>query len=152
MTSIFDDPEVNRDGGDNAMIREATLISNPYREDLSIDIYARYLDIYRKVMNSYADFFCSNWYKDDVKKTNEVMAQELEEAGVSSGWTGLTEEENNPLGWYVITLDFPVTSSQMREFFKRVMTGDLEFLCRYPIQETNAKNLIRENIDSNFYL
>jgi hypothetical protein len=80
------------------------------------------------------------------------MAQELEEAGVSSGWTGLTEEENNPLGWYVITLDFPVTSSQMREFFKRVMTGDLEFLCRYPIQETNAKNLIRENIEPNFYL
>ena len=152
MTSIFDDPEVNRDGGDNAMIREATLISNPYREDLSIDIYARYLDIYRRVMNSYADFFCSNWYKDDVKKTNEVMAQELEEAGVSSGWTGLTEEENNPLGWYVITLDFPVTSSQMREFFKRVMIGDLEFLCRYPIQETNAKNLIRENIDPTFYL
>lgn len=139
-------------GGDNAMRRKATLISNPYREDLSIDIYARYLDIYRRVMNSYADFFCSNWYKDDVKKTNEVMAQELEEAGVSSGWTGLTEEENNPLGWYVITLDFPVTSSQMREFFKRVMTGDLEFLCRYPIQETNAKNLIRENIDPTFYL
>lgn len=134
------------------MRRKATLISNPYREDLSIDIYARYLDIYRRVMNSYADFFCSNWYKDDVKKTNEVMAQELEEAGVSSGWTGLTEEENNPLGWYVITLDFPVTSSQMREFFKRVMTGDLEFLCRYPIQETNAKNLIRENIDPTFYL
>lgn len=139
-------------GGDNAMRRKATLISNPYREDLSIDIYARYLDIYRRVMNSYADFFCSNWYMDDVKKTNEVMAQELEEAGVSSGWTGLTEEENNPLGWYVITLDFPVTSSQMREFFKRVMTGDLEFLCRYPIQETNAKNLIRENIDPTFYL
>ena len=152
MTSIFDDPEVNRDGGDNAMRRKATLISNPYREDLSIDIYARYLDIYRRVMNSYADFFCSNWYKDDVKKTNEVMAQELEKAGVSSGWTGLTEEENNPLGWYVITLDFPVTSSQMREFFKRVMIGDLEFLCRYPIQETNAKNLIRENIDPTFYL
>ena len=139
-------------GGDKAMRRKATLISNPYREDLSIDIYARYLDIYRRVMNSYADFFCSNWYMDDVKKTNEVMAQELEEAGVSSGWTGLTEEENNPLGWYVITLDFPVTSSQMREFFKRVMTGDLEFLCRYPIQETNAKNLIRENIDPTFYL
>ena len=139
-------------GGDNAMRRKATLISNPYREDLSIDIYARYLDIYRRVMNSYADFFCSNWYMDDVKKTNEVMAQELEEAGISSGWTGLTEEENNPLGWYVITLDFPVTSSQMREFFKRVMTGDLEFLCRYPIQETNAKNLIRENIDPTFYL
>jgi len=139
-------------GGDNAMRREATLISNPYREDLSIDIYARYIDIYRRVMNSYADFFCSNWYKDDVKKTNEAMAQELEEAGVSSGWTGLTEGENNPLGWYVITLDFPVTSSQMREFFRRVMTGDLEFLCRYPIQETNAQQLIRENIDPTFYL
>lgn len=152
MTSILDDPEVIMNGGDKAMRRKATLISNPYREDLSIDIYARYLDIYRRVMNSYADFFCSNWYMDDVKKTNEVMAQELEEAGVSSGWTGLTEEENNPLGWYVITLDFPVTSSQMREFFKRVMTGDLEFLCRYPIQETNAKNLIRENIDPTFYL
>jgi hypothetical protein len=152
MTSIFDDSEVNRDGGDNAMRREATLISNSYREDLSIDIYARYLDIYRRVMNSYADFFCSNWYKDDVKKTNEAMIQELEEVGVSSGWTGLTEEENNPLGWYVITLDFPITSSQMREFFKRVMIGDLEFLCRYPIQETNAKNLIRENIDPTFYL
>jgi hypothetical protein len=152
MTSIFDDPEVNRDGGDNAMRRKATLISNPYREDLSIDIYARYLDIYRRVMNSYADFFCSNWYKDDVTKTNKAMTQGLEEAGVSSGWAGLTEEENNPLGWYVITLDFPVTSSQMREFFKRVMTGDLEFLCRYPIQETNAQHLIRENIDPTFYL
>lgn len=152
MTSILDDPEIIMNGGDNAMTRKATLISNPYREDLSIDIYARYLDIYRRVMNSYADFFCSNWYKDDVTKTNEAMTQELEEAGVSSGWTGLTEEENNPLGWYVITLDFPVTSSQMREFFKRVMTGDLEFLCRYPIQETNAKNLIRENIDPTFYL
>jgi len=152
MTSILDDPEVIMNGGDNAMRREATLISNPYREDLSIDIYARYIDIYRRVMNSYADFFCSNWYKDDVKKTNEAMAQELEEAGVSSGWTGLTEGENNPLGWYVITLDFPVTSSQMREFFRRVMTGDLEFLCRYPIQETNAQQLIRENIDPTFYL
>ena len=40
MTSILDDPEVIMNGGDNAMRRKATLISNPYREDLSIDIYA----------------------------------------------------------------------------------------------------------------
>lgn len=151
MASLLSDPEVIMNEGDNAMRREAQLNNNPFREELDIDTYARYLDIYRQVMNSYVEFFVSNWYKDDVQRTNDSMIKALEEVGIK-GWSGLTEEENNPLGWYVITLDFPVTSSQMKEFFKRVMTGGLEFRCRYPMGDTTAKDLIKNNVDQKFYI
>ena len=98
-------------------------------------------------MKIYVDFFTEYWHKDNVDKTNEMMTDELERAGVvgtNEGitriWTGLTAEEHNSLGEYVLTLDFPPKNSEMNEFFRRVMTGDLEFLCRYPQNGPNAKN------------
>lgn len=37
----------------------------------------------------------------------------------------MTEEENNSLGEYVLSLDTPVSTTTMKEFFKRVVMGDL---------------------------
>ena len=92
---------------------------------------------------SYAEFFQDYWYKDNVDRTNQKMIEELERVGIR-GWSGLSEEENNPLGEYVLSLDSPVSTTTMKEFFKRVMMGDLEFRCRYPIGDTSALELIRE--------
>ena len=149
------DPEHQLDRGTNNIKRLCALKDNPYRGEMSMTEYARYLDIYARVAESYAKFFEDFWYRDDVEMTNEKMTEELVRTEVfTSGyiWTGLTEEENKPLGEYVLALDCPVTTDAMQEFFRRVMMGDLEFRCRYPMDGTTAQKLIRENIDQKFWL
>ena len=136
--------------GDNVVIRMSALQDNPYRENLSIEDYIKYLDVYTKVALSYAEFFQDYWYKDNVDRTNQKMIEELERVGIR-GWSGLSEEENNPLGEYVLSLDCPATATAMREFFKRVMMGDLEFRCRYPIGDTSALDLVRHYVPFEFF-
>lgn len=116
--------------GDNYVTRMEKLSDNPYREGLSIEDYLHNLNIYAQIMKIYVDFFTEYWYEDNVEKTNEKMKERLKKAGII-GWSGLTAEENNPLGEYVLSLDLPVKRSDMETFFERVRCGDLEFLCRY---------------------
>ena len=116
--------------GDNYVTRMEKLSDNPYREGLSIEDYLHNLNIYAQIMKIYVDFFTEYWYEDNVEKTNEKMKERLEKAGII-GWSGLTAEENNSLGKYVLSLDLPVKRSDMEMFFERVRRGDLEFLCRY---------------------
>ena len=155
--SILDDYETQMARMDN---RISSKLYSPYpnsqRGKLSPTIYAKYLRVYAEVVESYVDFFVEYWRKDNVQDTNKLMNQELERVGVfgtvvcSNGgtitriWTGLTEDENNPLGEYVLALDVPASLEQMFEFFKRVMSGDLEFRCRYPIGDSNAFDMIKD--------
>ena len=148
--SILSDIEDQMNNDDNVVIRMSALQDNPYRESLSIEEYIQYLGVYTKVALSYAESFQDYWYKDDVAKTNQKMIEELERVGIK-GWSGMTEEENNPLGEYVLSLDCPATATTMREFFKRVMMGDLEFRCRYPIGETSARDLVRHYVPFEFF-
>ena len=136
--------------GDNLIIRMSALEDNPYRENLSIEDYIKYLDVYTKVALSYAKFFQDYWYKDNVNMTNQKMIEALERVGIR-GWAGLSEAENNPLGEYVLSLDSPVATTTMKEFFKRVMAGDLYFLCRYPIGNTTARDLVRDYVPFEFF-
>ena len=131
--------------GDNYVTRMETLSDNPYREGLSIEDYLHNLNIYAQIMKIYVDFFTEYWYEDNVEKTNEKMKERLKKAGII-GWSGLTAEENNPLGEYVLALDLPVKRSDMETFFERVRCGDLEFLCRYCKTEyaTCAWDLLKE--------
>ena len=148
--SILSDIEDQMNNGDNVVIRMSALQDNPYRENLSIEEYIQYLGVYTKVALSYAEFFQDYWYKDDVAKTNQKMIEELERVGIR-GWSGLSEEENNPLGEYVLSLDSPVSTTTMKEFFKRVVMGDLEFRCRYPIGDTSAFDLVRHYVPFEFF-
>lgn len=131
--------------GDNKVTRMEKLSDNPYREGLSIEDYLHNLNIYAQIMKIYVDFFTEYWYEDNVEKTNEKMKERLKKAGII-GWSGLTAEENNPLGEYVLALDLPVKRSDMETFFERVRCGDLEFLCRYCKTEyaTCAWDLLKE--------
>ena len=131
--------------GDNYVTRMEKLSDNPYREGSSIEDYLHNLNIYAQIMKIYVDFFTEYWYEDNVEKTNEKMKERLEKAGII-GWSGLTAEENNPLGEYVLALDLPVKRSDMETFFERVRCGDLEFLCRYCKTEyaTCAWDLLKE--------
>ena len=137
------DDQLNFD--DNKVTRMEKLSDNPYREGLSIEDYLHNLNIYAQIMKIYVDFFTEHWYEDNVEKTNEMMKERLEKAGII-GWSGLTAEENNPLGEYVLALDLPVKRSDMETFFERVRCGDLEFLCRYCKTEyaTCAWDLLKE--------
>lgn len=128
---------------DNSIFRSAVLANNPYLENQDIDKYAKLLSVYEKVSVSYAEFFIKYWRKDDVSKTNELMIGELERVSIITGWEGLLEAENNPLGEYVLSLDFPAKYSDIKAFFKRVMSGDLEFRSRYPIGDSDAFALIK---------
>ena len=131
--------------GDNKVTRMEKLSDNPYREGLSIEDYLHNLNIYAQIIKIYVDFFTEYWYEDNVEKTNEKMKERLKKAGII-GWSGLTAEENNPLGEYVLSLDLPVKRSDMETFFERVRCGDLEFLCRYCKTEyaTCAWDLLKE--------
>jgi hypothetical protein len=148
--SILSDVDDLMNNGDNVVIRMSALQDNPYRENLSIEEYIQYLGVYTKVALSYAEFFQDYWYKDDVAKTNQKMIEELERVGIK-GWSGMTEEENNPLGEYVLSLDSPVSTTTMKEFFKRVVMGDLEFRCRYPIGDTSAHDLVQHYVPFEFF-
>ena len=137
--------------GDNYVTRMEKLSDNPYREGLSIEDYLHNLNIYAQIMKIYVDFFTEYWYEDNVEKTNEMMNKELERVGIFGPnifriWSGLTAEENNSLGKYVLSLDLPVKRSDMDAFFDRVRRGDLEFLCRYCKTEyaTSAWDLLKE--------
>ena len=129
----------------NKVTRMEKLSDNPYREGLSIEDYLHNLNIYAQIMKIYVDFFTEYWYEDNVEKTNEKMKERLKKAGII-GWSGLTAEENNSLGKYVLSLDLPVKRSDMETFFERVGGGDLEFLCRYCKTEyaTCAWDLLKE--------
>ena len=116
--SILSDTEDLMNYGDNIVIRESAIQNNLYRENISIEEYIQYLGVYTKVALSYAEFLQDYWYKDDVAKTNQKMIEELERVGIK-GWSGMTEEENNPLGEYVLSLDCPATETAMRKFFKK---------------------------------
>ena len=131
--------------GDNYVTKMEKLSDNPYREGLSIEDYLHNLNIYAQIMKIYVDFFTEYWYEDSVEKTNEKMKERLKKAGII-GWSGLTAEENNPLGEYVLALDLPVKRSDMETFFERVRCGDLEFLCRYCKTEyaTCAWDMLKE--------
>ena len=128
--------------GDNILYRDNAIANNPYREDMDADTYSKYQDVYAKVATFYANFFVWYWYKNDVEKTNERMIAEMNKVGLNN-CSGLTEAENNPLGEYVLSLDYPAKVPEIQEFFKRVMAGDLEFLCKYPFDGTNAYDLIK---------
>ena len=140
--SLLDDENDLMERGSNRLFRKGALANNPYRENMEIEKYTMLLSVYEKVSISYVDFFIKYWHKDDVSKTNELMIRELERVGLT-GWNGLLEEENNPLGEYVLSLDFPAKVSDIKDFFRRVMMGDLEFRCRYPIGDSNAFDLIK---------
>ena len=130
MRSIVDDFDVQFEGMRNISKRSKIERESPMavslREKHTIDEYARCLAVYKEVMQSYVLFFIDYWVKDDVNETNRLMTEELEKVGIV-GWTGLTEEENNPLGEYVLLLDYPISWSNMKAFFERVLSGDLEF-------------------------
>lgn len=128
--------------GDNYVTKMEKLSDNPYREGLSIEDYLHNLNIYAQIMKIYVDFFTEYWYEDNVEKTNEMMKERLKKAGII-GWSGLTAEENNSLGKYVLSLDLPIKDSDMKNFFNRVRSGDLAFLCRYPYNGTDAFELLK---------
>lgn len=151
MVSILGDIDVQCNNLDNVVFRKTVLSNNSYREGSSVENYFHNLTIYIQVMKIYVDFFTDYWYKDNVEKTNEMMTKELERVGLYGPntfriWSGLTPEKNNPLGEYVLSLDLPIKDSEMKEFFNRVICGDLEFLCRYPHNDTNAWELTRNII------
>ena len=145
LISILADLDDQLNYGDNKMTRMEKLSNNPYREGSSIEDYLHNLNIYVQIMKIYVDFFTEYWYEDNVEKTNEMMKERLKKAGII-GWSGLTAEENNPLGEYVLALDLPVKRSDMETFFERVRCGDLEFLCRYCKTEyaTCAWDMLKE--------
>ena len=116
--------------------------SHPVCGELSIEEYIHYLDIYAQVVRFYVDFFIDYWYENDVNETNEKMSRELERVGITH-WAGLTEEESKTLGEYVLSLDCPANVDDIKAFFERVIMGDLEFLCRYPIGDNNAFDMIK---------
>lgn len=145
---ILDDEHILMSNGSNDVNR---IVFDKYkapmaslREEHSIEEYATHLEAYRKISLSYVDFFKRYWFKDNVNETNRSMREQLS----NNGWSGLTEEENNPLGEYVLHLDFPASWSDMQELFQRIESGDLEFRCRYPIGDTNALDIIR-NLKNN---
>ena len=148
LISILADIDDQLNHGDNIIGRIKTLSDNPYREGSSVEDYLHNLNIYAQVMKIYVCFFSDYWYKDDVDKTNEMMSKELERVGLYGPntymiWSGLTSEENNSLGEYVLSLDLPIKDSDMKNFFNRVRSGDLAFLCRYPYNGTDAFELLK---------
>ena len=148
LISILADIDDQLNHGDNIIGRIKSLSDNPYREGSSVEDYLHNLNIYAQVMKIYVCFFSDYWYKDDVDKTNEMMSNELERVGLYGPntyriWSGLTAEENNSLGEYVLSLDLPIKDSDMKNFFNRVRSGDLAFLCRYPYNGTDAFELLK---------
>ena len=128
--------------GDNYLYRKNALENSFFREDLDIETYSNYLEVYAKVATFYINFFTRYWYRANSCMTTERIIAEMNKAGIN-GWQGVTAAENNPLGEYVLTLDYPAKTTDIKEFFERVINGDLEFLCRYPIDNTNSFELIK---------
>ena len=139
--SILDDEDVVIQRISNSSMSKI-YIPNEQRGELSPIVYAEWVNVYARVMTSYVKFFVRFWNENEVNETNKLMNEELERVGLY-GWAGFTAEENNSIGEYVLALDCPAIVEDMKEFFVRVVMGDLEFRCRYPIDNTNALELIK---------
>lgn len=140
--SILDDEDIAIQRVHNHVTSKINL-PNKQRGELKPIEYAKLVDVYARVVTSYVDFFIKYWIKDDVYQTNKLMTEELERVGLC-GWAGFTAEENNSIGEYVMSLDCPASVSEIKAFLTRVVKGDLEFRCRYPIGCTNALDMIKE--------
>ena len=143
MVSLLSGRKTIKSYGNNIMNSKLrNPLPHPVRGELSVEGYIHYLDIYAQVVTFYVDFFIDYWYENDVNETNQKMKRELERVGITH-WADLTEEESKTLGEYVLSLDFPASVDDIKAFFERVMMGDLGFLCRYPIGDSNAFDMIR---------
>ena len=140
--SILDDEDIAIQRVHNHVASKINL-PNAQRGELKPIEYAKMVDVYARVITSYVDFFIKCWIKDDVRQTNKLMTEELERVGLC-GWAGFTAEENNSIGEYVMSLDCPASVSEIKAFLTRVVKGDLEFRCLYPIGCSNALDMIKE--------
>lgn len=141
--SILDDEDVAVSHLNNEIIN--TNINNTLKGENTREQNKNILDAYYIVSMSYIDFFMEYFFEDNYQKTNEEMIKRLVEKGVvNSGSIFSSNAECNALGYYVLKLSFPTTMDQIKEFRDRVMKGDLEFRCRYPIGETCAFDIFQK--------
>ena len=132
----------------NINLAENCVMYGPARSErrggLSAEVYKSIIDVYYLVSESYIHFFNENWFADNLEETNRRIMEDLQK-NMSPSLTGNcfeSQEQAKEVAEYVLTLPFPADLDTMKALFAEVMKGRLEFRCRYPIGETNAKELI----------
>ncbi|MBQ0085222.1 MAG: hypothetical protein KBS65_03155 [Prevotella sp.] len=116
-----------------------------WRGGLSTKQYKNIIDVYYLVSESYINFFEENWFEDDVVETNSRILKDLQKnmSPTFSGNCFDSKEQAKDVAEYVLTLSFPADLDTMKAFFKEVISGKLEFRCRYPIADSTALDLIK---------
>lgn len=115
------------------------------RSGLSAKDYKRIVDVYYAISESYIHFFEENWFEDNIEETNCRVLKDLQKnmSPTFSGDCFDSKEQAKDVAEYVLTLPFPAELDTMKTFFKEVTSGRLEFLCRYPIEDSTCINLIK---------
>lgn len=115
------------------------------RSGLSAEQYKNIIDVYFLLSQSYILFFEENWFEDDLEETNRRILADLQKnmSPTLSGDCFNSKEQAKDVAEYVLTLPFPAELDTMKDFFKEVTSGKLEFRCHYPIGDSTCIDLIK---------
>ncbi|MGN0236188.1 MAG: hypothetical protein ACI4BD_07780 [Paludibacteraceae bacterium] len=123
----------------------ANQASNPLHPNKSDDEYEELRRVYYPVKECIQKFFI-DFCSEDYVTANEKVLKELIRTGVfAPNTTGtifgsvldfkLRQE-------YVFSLPYPTDYEQMQSFIEEVRRGQLEFLCRYPLNATDGITIL----------
>lgn len=132
--SIFDAPDIQFAAINSTFVRINVEKEHPYLCGHTAEEYKSLSDAYYKIREFYMDFFMKFWTPNAESASNNVNNQTVQHKVREYSNLSWTEDEYAVLKDYIDKLRFPATYSEIIDFLLRVLKGDLEFLCRFPIK------------------
>lgn len=109
---------------------------NPLHPNKSDDEYEELRQVYYPVKKCIQKFFI-DFCSEDYVTANKKVLNELIRAGVfgpnTTGHIFGSDAEYKLMQNYVFSLAYPTDYDQMQSFIEEVGKGQLEFMCRYPL-------------------
>ncbi len=133
----------------NQHIQKGKLITyqatNPLHPNMSDDEYEELRCIYYPIKDCIQHFFIK-FCSEDYVTANEKVLKELIRTGIfgpnTTGSIFTSEQDLTERRKYVYSLSYPTDYDKMQSFIDEVVRGQLEFLCRYPLNATDGITIL----------
>lgn len=107
-------------------------IHSPLCEGMTEEEYERVRVVYWPIYKSYKELFLKCCLGNDLEEINKKLDDELNRAGFMRFAPFNDIRDIQILKEYVLSLVYPASYSDMLDFLKRVLVGDLELFCQIP--------------------
>lgn len=124
------DPKLVEKANDCAEIFQKVYKPSPLLESATEEEYEKVRAVYWPIYNAYKKTFYKCCLGNDLIEINKKLADELNSVGFTRFTPFADIKDIQLLKEYVFSLVYPASYSDMLTFLKRVLMGDLEFLCQ----------------------